>query len=95
VERVESARRLVEDEESRRRGKSEEERELLLVAVRVLAVLAAEVEIEPLRDASTSPSSTSPRRPARYATISVPRHPPKFGSSPGTYPTRCFTATAS
>src|SRR5438093_8202697 len=50
MQRIESARRLVEDEQGRLWREREEQCELLLVAVRVLAVLAAEVEIEPLRD---------------------------------------------
>ena len=50
VQRIESARGLVEDEQRRLRREREEEGELLLVPVRVLAVLATEIEIESFRD---------------------------------------------
>jgi len=50
VQRIEPARGLVEDEEGRPRSEREEQGQLLLVAVRVFAVLAAEIEIEPFRD---------------------------------------------
>src|SRR5260221_11354556 len=50
MQRVEPARRLVEDQERGLRGDREQQREVLLVAVRVLAVLAPEVEVELLRD---------------------------------------------
>src|SRR5438552_11007741 len=50
VERIESARWLVEDEQCRLRRECQEQGQFLLVAVRVLAVLATEVEIETFRD---------------------------------------------
>ena len=50
VQRIEPARRLVEDEQGGLRRKREKERQLLLVAVRVLAVLATEIEVETFRD---------------------------------------------
>src|SRR5438105_6852302 len=50
MERVKPACRLVEDEQGGLWCEREEQRELLLVAVRVLAVLAAKIEIETPRD---------------------------------------------
>ncbi len=50
VKGIESARWLVEDEQPRLRRERQEQRQLLLVAVRVLAVLPTEVEIETFRD---------------------------------------------
>src|SRR2546428_7326754 len=50
VKRIKSARWLVEDEERRLRRERQEQPQLLLVAVRVLAVLATEIEIETFRD---------------------------------------------
>src|SRR5207245_2629686 len=47
---IETARRLVEDQRGRPRRERKQERDLLLVAVRVLAVLATEVEIKSFCD---------------------------------------------
>src|SRR2546423_1756446 len=50
VQGIEAARGLVQDQEVRLGREGEQERELLLVPVRVLAVLAPEVQVEALRD---------------------------------------------
>src|SRR5438552_2917509 len=49
MQRIESARRLVEDEQGGLWREREKQRQLLLVAVRVLAVFAAKIEIETFR----------------------------------------------
>src|SRR5437868_11691830 len=50
VQRVEAARRLIEDQQVGLVHESEQDPELLLVAARVLAKSAVQVEVEPLRD---------------------------------------------
>src|SRR4029077_746158 len=50
VQRVEAARRLVQDQQIGPVHEGQQDRELLLVSARVLAKPAAEVEVETLRD---------------------------------------------
>ena len=51
VQRIESPGGLVEDEQRRPMHEREDEQQLLLVAMRVLAVTPAEIEVEPLGEA--------------------------------------------
>jgi len=64
VQRVEAAGRLVEDEQVRPVHESEEDAELLLVAARVLAEPAAQVEVETLGDGANEAGVS----PATHAT---------------------------
>ena len=83
-QRIEPARRLVQQQHVRSRRERCDERDLLAVALRVRAGALVELEVEPLDELGAVPASTSPWR-----LPSSSRHssPVSFGhrlTSPGT-----------
>ena len=83
IERVETARRLVEDQQARAVHESQHQSQLLLVATRVLAKAPAEVELQPLGELLDARRVDAAAHPAEVRDNLAAAHPAELGQLAG------------